>query len=150
MSNEQTDFGNVLMDEGRELVSQGRTITDADIMNFAGFSGDFAPLHVDAEFAGRSPFGERIMHGVGTFAICSGLTWQMGVFGPPYFAFLGSSFKLPQPVLVGDTIRATVSIQEIRPTSNGENEVVSFLVRGLNQRDEVVMTCDWRLMRESQ
>lgn len=143
----KSDRDLVLMDEGVEVVSLGRTITEADILNFAGFSGDFASLHLDEEFARQTPFGGRIMHGVGTFAICSGLLWQAGCFGPPYFAFLGSSFSLPKPVLPGDTIKASVRIDTVRPTSNGVNEVVSFDVRGINQREEVVLKCDWRLMR---
>ena len=66
--------------EGDKFVSQGRTVTEADVVNFAGLAGDFNPLHTDAVFAAGTPFGERIAHGMLIAAIATGMANWTGVF----------------------------------------------------------------------
>lgn len=112
------------LDLGQEWASGGRTVTEADVVNFAGFSGDFNPIHIDHEFAKTTPFRRPIAHGFGVFSIASGL----GVMSPPVrtLALLRVrywDFKLP--VFAGDTIH-TVS------------RVVEKTVRGRGRRGEVV------------
>ncbi|MED5078355.1 MaoC/PaaZ C-terminal domain-containing protein [Geobacillus stearothermophilus] len=87
---------------GERHRSRGRTITEADIVRFAGVSGDFYPLHMDQEYAKRTPFGERIAHGMLTLSAATGL-WMMelGVV----LAFYGiDSLRFVRPVKIGDTI----------------------------------------------
>ncbi|MBI3537867.1 MAG: dehydratase, partial [Chloroflexi bacterium] len=64
---------------GTEVVTQGRTITEADIVNFAGVTGDFNAIHVDAEFSKTTPFGERIAHGLLGLSVGTGLIMQSGM-----------------------------------------------------------------------
>ena len=74
MSDEPSVFGDI--EEGDTTVTQGRTITEADVTNFAGVSGDFNHLHTDAERMGESMFGERIAHGMLVVSAATGLLWQ--------------------------------------------------------------------------
>ena len=112
------------LEVGNEWTSGGRTVTEADIVNFAGFSGDFNPIHIDHEFARTTPFRRPIAHGFGVFSIASGL----GVITPPVrtIALLRVKFwNFQLPVFAGDTIR-TVS------------RVVEKTLRGRGKRGEVV------------
>jgi acyl dehydratase len=100
---------------GQEWLSLGRTVTEADIVNFAGISGDFNPIHVDHEFAKSTPFRRPIAHGTLVMAIGSGL----GTTSPPMrtVAFLGiRDWRFIGTVFPGDTIklRAKVLAKELR------------------------------------
>jgi acyl dehydratase len=89
---------------GQEWVTGGRTITEADIVNFAGVSGDFNPIHIDHEFAKTTPYRRRIAHGLLVFSVGSGL----GVNCPMMrtVAFLRvMEWNFREPVFIGDTIR---------------------------------------------
>lgn len=111
----------------------GRTITDADIVNFSGVSGDFNPMHVDDEQArAEGPFGGRIAQGLlGTSAmtglLCRDAPEILGtrVAG---IAFLGLNWRFRAPILVGDTIRAAYRVASKRPTSGGESGVIEYEV----------------------
>lgn len=112
------------MEIGQEWHSGGRTVTEADIVNFAGFSGDFNPIHIDHEFAKGTPFRRPIAHGFGIFCIASGL----GVMTPPVrtMALLRvHDWKFQAPVFAGDTIKC-------------KSRVVEKTVRGRGRRGEVV------------
>src|SRR4051794_8754466 len=89
------------------VITPSRTVTESDILRYAGFSGDFAPIHMNEEYARQSPYGTRILHGVGTLAICSGLVVQAGVFDG-HLAFLGLELRLPRAVKPGDTLHVVV------------------------------------------
>src|SRR5262249_2349876 len=92
------------LEVGRDWESMGRTVTEADIVNFAGLSGDFNPIHVDHSFAAETPFRKPIAHGMLVFSIASGL----GVHSPPVrtLAFLGvKEWHFRGPVFPGDTVR---------------------------------------------
>ena len=67
-------------DIGAEFESPARTVTEADIVLFAGLSGDTNPLHIDAESCARTPFRQRIAHGMLVQSIATGLGWQTGIF----------------------------------------------------------------------
>ena len=96
---------------GAQYVSQGRTVTEADVVAFAGLSGDFNPLHTDATFAGTTPFGERIAHGMLGAALLS------TVFGTklpgPGCIYISQDLRFKAPVRIGDTVVAKVTITEI-------------------------------------
>jgi acyl dehydratase len=129
------------------LVTRGRTVTEADIVNYANFSGDFAPLHIDETYAEKSQFGTRIIHGVGVFAICNGLIVLDGLLDN-HLAFLGCTFKLVNPTFPGDTIHCECSTKSVRTTSKGDREVVTYDVIGVNQRGDDVLVSEWTLLRE--
>src|SRR5579885_1083507 len=89
---------------GQEWRSPGRTVTETDIVNFAGLSGDFNPIHMDHAFARRTPFRRPIAHGLLVLSLGSGL----GLFSPPMrtLAVLTiREWQFKEPVFVGDTLR---------------------------------------------
>lgn len=123
---------------GDSWTTGGRTVTEADIVQFAGLSGDFNLLHTDAEYAAHTPFGQRIAHGLLGLAVLAGLTSRLGHFDGSLVAFLGLEWRFTGPIFIGDTIRAVLEIAETRPTRHPERGVVIRRVRLLNQRAEVV------------
>lgn len=131
---------------GQEWVSPGRTITEADISIFAGFSGDYNPIHTDAEFARSTPFGERILHGPAGFAIATGLESRLGLKEGTAIAFLGMTWDLKGPIRIGDTIRVRQSVASMRRTSKPGRGIVTFNVYLENQRGEVVQEGQWKVM----
>src|SRR5262245_66125984 len=117
----------------QEWTSGGRTITEADIVNFAGFSGDFNPIHIDAEFAKTTPFRRPIVHGFGVFSIASGL----GVMTPPVRTIAMLKVRVWNfllPVFAGDTIKMTSRVVEKTLRGRGRRgEVVWY--RGISNQD---------------
>src|SRR5258706_12268282 len=93
--------------EGLSVESRGRTITEADLVNFAGVSGDFNPMHTDAEFAAGTPYGKRVAHGALVFSIATGLTYQLGFLDGTKMAFTGLKWKIREPVYYDNTFKAT-------------------------------------------
>lgn len=90
-----------------------RTVTEADILMFAGVSGDTNPVHLDAEYAGSTMFGGRIAHGMLSAALIS------AVFGTrlpgPGSIYLSQNLKFKAPVKIGDTVVARVTVTELKP-----------------------------------
>src|SRR5947208_16735256 len=99
---------------GQHWTSPARTITEADLVAFAGFSGDFNPLHTDEEFARGTEFGGRIFHGPGVFSIAVGLESRLGIKDGTAIAFLGMDWKLKHPVRIGDTIHVEQAVAGVR------------------------------------
>ena len=134
------------IEEGDTTVTQGRTITEADVTNFAGVSGDFNHLHTDAERMAESMFGERIAHGMLVVSAATGLLWQAR--SPEereaVVAFYGiDDLRFRQPTYVGDTIRVETEVLETRPTDEGPgNGTVRTAVEVRNQRDQTVVSCE--------
>jgi acyl dehydratase len=124
---------------GTEFISPARTVTEADIVAFAGISGDYNPLHVDEEYCKQTPFGTRIAHGPLVYAMAAGLLFQLHLYDDTLIAFLGfDSLKFTKPVKPGDTIHARIEVLEKRETSNRERGVMKRRLEVLNQRGEVV------------
>jgi acyl dehydratase len=122
---------------GQEWVSGGRTVTEADIVNFAGFSGDFNAIHIDREYAATTPYRKPIAHGFGVFCIASGLT----VICPAVrtVALLEVRqwfFKLP--VFAGDTIHMKTSVVEKTLRGRGRRGEVVWQREIINQEKKVV------------
>lgn len=97
---------------GERFKTQGRTVTEADIVHFAGVSGDFFPLHVDAQYAKTTRFGERIAHGMLTLSLATGLY----ILSPDYvIAFYGlDHVRFLKPVKIGDTIYLKGEVIELK------------------------------------
>ena len=124
---------------GAEFESPARTVTETDIVSFAGLSGDFNPLHVNEEFCKATQFGSRIAHGTLVYAIASGLIFQLHLYDDTLIAFLGfDSLKFTGPTKAGDTIHAKIKVLEKRETSNAERGVMKRRLQVINQRGEVV------------
>jgi acyl dehydratase len=126
---------------GDKYRTESITVTETHVVNWAGLTGDWVPLHVDAEYAAASAFGERIAHGPLTLALALGLATRTGIFGDSVLAWLGlDDVRVPLPVKLGDTIHADVSVHESRPTSKPGRGLVVLNYAVGNQRDETVMT----------
>jgi acyl dehydratase len=137
-------FEDYTIDEVR--TSRGRTITEADIVNFAGLSGDFVELHTNEEYARRGPFGRRIAHGALIFSISTGLMVQMTVNQEAIVAFRGvDQLRFVAPVYIGDTIHVTKKTIE-KHTNDGVRGLVTFETTVLNQDGKPVLTYIDRLM----
>ena len=128
-----------------DIVSAGRTVTEADIVQFCMFSGDWNQLHCDAEFAKTTPFGQRIAHGGLGLAVGTGLGNAMGFIEGTAIAFLGLNWKFVKPVFIGDTIRLRVKLNKKRPVSP-EAGMVVIDAEIINQRDEVTQKGEWTVM----
>ena len=122
---------------GQEWESLGRTITETDIVSFAGVSGDFNPIHMDHEFAKSTAYRQPIAHGLLIWAISSGL----GVNAPPMrtLAFMSiRDWQFKGPVFIGDTIRVRSKVLEKEARSRGRRGVVTWQRQVINQDDKVV------------
>jgi acyl dehydratase len=132
---------------GQSWVSPARTITDADLVAFAGISGDFNPLHTDEEFAKSTQFGGRIFHGPGVFAVATGLESRLGIKVGTAIAFLGMHWNMKAPVRIGDTIKVNQQVAAVRASSSKPDRgVVTFDVQITNQHDEVCQDGQWFVM----
>ena len=138
---------------GEKTISPGRTVAEADIVMFAGFSGDWNELHTNAEYMKKRPFGQRIAHGMLTLSIASGLALR-GRWHRPFevLAFLGmDKIRFMAPVFIGDTIRVESEVLEARPSkSRPEKGIIKFKNTVRNQRDEPVATYETVLMVPAQ
>jgi acyl dehydratase len=134
---------------GTEVVSQGRTITEADIVNFAGVSGDYNTIHTDAEFGKTTPFGDRIAHGMLGLSVATGLAMQLGFLDGTVVAFTGLEWKFKGPIKIGDTIHVTAKVAKMKAMRAAGGGFVIFDARVLNQRDEVVQQGEWSVLVKS-
>lgn len=132
---------------GQHWVTPSRTITDAMVTMFAGISGDFNPIHIDAEYAKTTQFGERLFHGPGVFAVATGLESTLGTKIETAIAFLGMTWNMVAPVVIGDTIHVQETVAELRPSkSKNDRGIVVFDVKVVNQRGETCQEGQWLVM----
>src|ERR1041385_9182172 len=98
---------------GEVSTTAGRTITETDIVNFAGITGDWNEIHTNRELADRGPFKQRIAHGALIFSIATGLSVRMGQTADTVIAFYSlDRLRLVKPTFIGDTIRVRQKVQE--------------------------------------
>jgi acyl dehydratase len=126
---------------GMAFRSPGRTITDADLVAFAGLTGDFSELHTSDVYAQASQFGRRVAHGMLGLAYSHGLMWaRTGELRETAIAFLGiNDWKFVGPIFVGDTIFVDYRIADLRDSrSRPEQAIATFDVAVVNQDDRLV------------
>jgi acyl dehydratase len=133
---------------GDEYLSPGRTVTEADIVAFAGLSGDYNVLHTDAEFMKSSIFGERIAHGLLGLSISSGLGTRAVPRPFATIAFLGLRWRFKGPIKIGDTIKVRLKVTAKKETSKPDRGIITVQRAVLNQRGELVQEGDTELMIE--
>ena len=139
MDNSQRGLTFDQLSVGDKFVSLGRTVTEADVTTFAGLSGDFDPLHTDAEFARNTPFGERVAHGMLVAAIGTGLGNQMGVLEGTTLALMEQVIRCKAPVRFGDTVHLELMVKEKRESSKPDRGVVIFDTPIVNQSGQTVI-----------
>ncbi|PWA12163.1 dehydratase [Pueribacillus theae] len=132
---------------GQSFTSVSRTITESDVVQFTGLSGDFNPLHTDEEFAKNTPFETRIAHGALGFSVMTGLMDRLGIFTGTALAFLGiENWMFLKPILIGDTIHFEMKILNKRLTSTKERGIIFREVTVYNQRKETVQKGQLNIM----
>ena len=127
---------------GQRFVSAGRTVTEADVVSFAGLSGDFNPIHTDTEFAAKTGYGQRVVYGLLGLSIATGLLDRLGVFSGSAIAMLGiEKWTFTAPVFIGDTVHLELTILGVRPSrSKPDRGVVERQFELKNQRGELVQS----------
>ncbi len=126
---------------GMAFRSPGRTITDADLVGFAGLTGDFSELHTSDVYAKNSQFGRRVAHGLLGLAYAHGLMWaRTGELRETAVAFLGiNEWKFLEPIFVGDTIFVNYQISELRDSKSRPTQAIAvFDVSVVNQNNRTV------------
>ena len=126
---------------GMAFRSPGRTITDADLVAFAGLTGDYSELHTSDVYARNSQFGRRVAHGMLGLAYAHGLMWpRTGELRETAIAFLGiNEWKFIGPIFVGDTIFVNYRIAELRDSKSKPTQAIAiFDVEVVTHDDRVV------------
>jgi 3-hydroxybutyryl-CoA dehydratase len=132
---------------GQSINSVGRTITEADIVNFAGLTGDWTQMHTNAEYAANHPFGQRVAHGLLGLSIASAMAVRLGFVEDTVLAFREiGGWKFSLPIFIGDTIHIRATVTTTKPLRRLGGGQVTFKVEILNQRDEVVQRGTWGLL----
>jgi acyl dehydratase len=134
---------------GETWESHGRTVTEADIVNFAGISGDFHPASMDEQFVKtHTPYGRRIAHGALLFSISMGIAWQMKM-NTKNITYGIDRVRFPKPTFIGDTIRLTgrVTVKEAYPKLPRYGVVVMHY-EATSQDGKCVFACDHKMLIE--
>ena len=134
---------------GMQFMSAGRTVTEADIVAFAGLSGDYNALHIDREFAAGTVHGERIAHGLLVLSILSGLSSRvllMLALGQTIVGLAGLECRWKRPAKIGDTLHVRLTVSGLKPSSNGTNGLLIMQRDAINQNGEVVLESIWKLL----
>jgi acyl dehydratase len=126
---------------GMVFRSPGRTITDADLVAFAGLTGDYSELHTSDVYAKNSQFGRRVAHGMLGLAYAHGLMWpRTGELRQTAIAFLGiNEWKFAGPIFVGDTIFVNYRIAELRDSRSQPNQAIAIFDVEVETQDKRVV-----------
>lgn len=131
---------------GQKAYSRGRTITETDVVNFCGLTGNWLEIHANAEFAKKSLFGQRVVQGGLVFVIVNAL---FGFDSSVVEAFYGvDKLRFLKPTFIGDTIHAESEII-VKREKNPKHGVVTAQLWAVNQRDEKIMSCEFSLLIRS-
>jgi acyl dehydratase len=129
---------------GQKILSLGRTVTESDVVTFAGLSGDYNQIHTDAEFSKNTPFGQRVAHGLLVLSIASGLAMRTGVLEGTTLAFREiSEWKFTKPVTIGDTVHVVMEVKETKALPRLKAGTVTIELDVQNQRNETAMKGVW-------
>jgi len=132
---------------GQKIVTPSRTVTEADITNFAGLSGDYNQIHTDAEFSKTTPFGQRVAHGLLVLSIASGLAMRTGLLEGTVLAFREiNDWKFSRPTFIGDTIHVVLEVMETKPFPRLGGGLVTIVLDVKNQKDETTMKGSWSVL----
>ncbi len=130
---------------GRKFFTSARTVTEADVVNYAGISGNWDPMHCDVEFAKTTRFGQRIVQGALTYSIAIGLTLRVpDAFGDVIANYGLDKMRFPQPVFINDTLRVEFDIAETMDHAQGG--ILFYRHHVFNQRDEIACTFTQRVL----
>lgn len=135
---------------GKEYITPSRTITEADVVNFAMLSGDFNTMHMDEVESRQNIFGKRIGHGLLGVAISTGLSIYSGFFDGTSHAFVEITAKYVKPLMIGDTITLILTPTEKKPSrSKPDRGICKFDAKICNQDDELIIQAYWTIMMKT-
>ncbi len=134
-------------DVGFRFKTPSITVTETHVVNWAGLTMDFYPLHMDKEYSASTPFKERLAHGPLIFGMAVGMAGLSMVAEDAMIAWLGvDNMKMLGPVKIGDTITVKIEVIEKRETSKIEQGYQTWQYKVHNQRDEAVMVLDMKFL----
>lgn len=134
---------------GQTMTTHGRTITESDIVQFGSLTGDFNPMHFDAEYMKTHMIGQRIAHGMLTISYAVGQAYQLGFMEGTVLAFRALEMKFSQPVFIGDTIHVEIKVAETKPAERLGGGIVTFDVKIINQDGKSVQKGTWTVLMAS-
>jgi 3-hydroxybutyryl-CoA dehydratase len=131
---------------GQKMVTRGRTITESDLVQFAGLTGDYNPMHTDAEYAKTSIAGQRVAHGMLVLSYAIGQTYQLGFLERTVLTFRGVEMKFSLPVYIGDTIHVELTVTEKKEAARLGGGTVVSEARIINQDGKTVQKGEWTML----
>ncbi|MGO9773836.1 MAG: MaoC/PaaZ C-terminal domain-containing protein [Roseiarcus sp.] len=132
---------------GREIITHAVTVTETHVVQFATLTGDWYPLHMDAEFAAATPFGRRIAHGPLVFTLAVGLMYQRQCFGHAIIAWLGAEkMRATAPTFFGDTLHVVATVLSSRASERAGRGVVVLQYVVKKQNGGTVMSFEFALL----
>jgi acyl dehydratase len=134
---------------GYEIISAARTITETDIVSFAALTGDWTQIHINAEYAKGTIFGQRVAHGLLGLSIASGLGAQSGFIEETVLAFRSLEWKFSAPIFIGDTIQLKIKVREKKELKKLGGGSITFEMRLLNQEGKIVQKGRWEVLMKS-
>ena len=134
---------------GMKMRTRGRTITETDIVNFAALTGDYNPMHTDAEYMKTHPMGQRVAHGMLTLSYAVGQIYQLGFLERTTIAFRGLEMKFSLPVLIGDTLHSELEVIELKDMKRLGGGSVMCEIKIVNQNGKAVQSGTMTLLLAS-
>ncbi len=131
---------------GQKFVTRGRTITETDIVQFAALTGDYNPMHTDAEYMKDHAMGQRVAHGMLTLSYAVGLMYQLGFMERTVVAFRGLEMKFSLPVFIGDTMHIEFTITDKKEMRRLNSGVITAEVKIINQEGKTVQSGSMELL----
>jgi 3-hydroxybutyryl-CoA dehydratase len=128
---------------GTTMRTRARTITEADIVQFGSLTGDFNPMHFDAEYMKTHMLGQRIAHGMLTISYAIGQAYQLGIMEKTVLAFREINMKFSAPVFIGDTIHVDLEVKELKDAARMGGGLVTFGAKVVKQDGTSVQKGDW-------
>jgi 3-hydroxybutyryl-CoA dehydratase len=119
-----------------DSASHSKTVTEADVVLFAGITGDFNPLHINEEFAKTQMFGTRVVHGAFSSGLISAVLGTK-LFGPGIL-YGSQNVMFKKPVYIGDTLTAVATVEEKYTKKDGKLKFIKVDTKVYNQKEEVV------------
>jgi acyl dehydratase len=132
---------------GQKVTTVGRTMTEHDIVMFAGLSGDYAQIHTDAEFSKNTPIGQRIAHGNLGLSIASGLAMRTGILEGTVIVFREiTEWKFVKPIFINDTIHVELEVNDTKAIPRIGGGSVSIKLEVKNQKNETCQRGIWNVL----
>lgn len=133
----------------KTMVTRGRTVTEADIVQFAALTGDYNPMHTNAEYMKSHPMGQRVAHGMLTLSYAVGQLYQLGFMERTVLAFRGLEMKFSLPVLIGDTTHVRLTIKEKKEMKRLGGGIITAEIKIVNQDGKTVQSGTMELLLAS-